>query len=365
MSSSGIVIRGLTKRFGSVVAIDDVDLLINRNEFLTLLGPSGCGKTTALRCIAGLEQPDAGEIYLGDRMVCGPGVMVPAHKRHLGMVFQSYAIWPHMTVYNNVAFPLQIQRMNRNEEGQYVEDALKLVGLADYGQRYPSQLSGGQQQRVALARAIVARPSVILYDEPLSNLDAKLREQMRIELRHLHESLGVTSVYVTHDQQEAMALSDRLCIMNNGKLVQKGRPREIYDQPADKFVTEFIGLANFFKIAEVRPKEGSVLLRSGLVVRVADVSRALVSNGLNSDRTLTIRPHQIGMQNEDAVQVSDATNFFSGVIREAVYLGDRVRYLVEIAQDCRLTVEQVAGHRLQKVGEGAGVTLPPEACIIV
>jgi spermidine/putrescine ABC transporter ATP-binding subunit len=365
MSRSGIVIRGLTKRFGSVVAVDNVDLVINSNEFLTLLGPSGCGKTTTLRCIAGLEPPDSGEIYIGDQMVWGAGRMVPAHKRHLGMVFQSYAIWPHMTVYNNVAFPLKIQGMNRNDERHYVEEALKLVGLADYGQRYPSQISGGQQQRVALARAIVARPSVILYDEPLSNLDAKLREQMRVELRHLHERLGVTSVYVTHDQQEAMALSDQLCIMNNGKIVQKGKPREIYEQPADRFVTGFIGSANFFRIAEVRLKEGTVLLKGGIVVRIADVSRALMNNELNSAKTFTIRPHQIGIGNEDATRASGAINLFSGVVREAMYLGDRFRYVVEIAEDCRLTVEQVAGPDLQRIGDRVGVTLPPEACIIV
>ncbi len=365
---SSIIIRGLTKRYDSVIAVDNIDLRVNEKDFIMLLGPSGCGKTTTLRCIAGLEQPDEGEIYIGDRMVFGPGVLVPTQQRRLGMVFQSYAIWPHMTVYENVAFPLRIQRVRKEEERQRTEQALQVVGMEDLGSRYPSQISGGQQQRVALARAVVANPSIILYDEPLSNLDAKLRDQMRFELRSLHNRLGITSVYVTHDQQEAMVLADRVCIMNRGKLVQTGTPREVYERPGNRFVTEFIGTANnIIEIAEARPKEGVVRLRSGLVVRVAGAVGEQASSELEGGvRMLVIRPHRIGIRRLKAAQVSNAgNNIFSGIVREAVYLGDRVQYQVEIALDCMLTVDKVSESDMPVVADRVDVELPPEDCVIV
>src|SRR5947208_4239144 len=216
--------RAVIKRFGTVNAVDGVNFAVQRGEIFTLLGPSGCGKTTTLRLVAGLEEPDGGEIYIDGKIVAAPqrGVFLPPEKRQLGMVFQSYAIWPHLTVFENVAFPLRVRRESTELIRQRVDHTLESVGLGGFADRGATQLSGGQQQRVALARALVYEPAVLLLDEPLSNLDAKLREQMRFELRALHESLNITTVYVTHDQEEALALSDRIGLMHEGTLLEVG-----------------------------------------------------------------------------------------------------------------------------------------------
>jgi iron(III) transport system ATP-binding protein len=239
-------VEGLVKRYATTRVVDEVSFSADDGEFVTLLGPSGCGKTTTLRCIAGLERPDEGSIAIGETTVFGPGVFVPIHKRHIGMVFQSYAVWPHMTVAANVGFPLRLRRVPTREARERVQQALELVDLAALGERYPYQLSGGQQQRVALARALVYNPRVLLLDEPLSNLDAKLREQMRGELRAVQRRIGVTTVYVTHDQAEAMELSDRIVVMNRGKVEQVGGAIDIYRHPASAFVRTFVGLVNQF-----------------------------------------------------------------------------------------------------------------------
>ena len=240
-------VQGLWKTFDGVVAVQDVTFRVGPQEFFTLLGPSGCGKTTTLRCVAGLEVPTGGEIRLGGRVVSAPasGVFVPPERRAIGMVFQNYAVWPHMTVFDNVAYPLRLQRLDRREVARRVGAVLEVVALSGLERRYPAQLSGGQQQRVALARALVRQPELLLLDEPLSNLDAKLREQMRFELKELQRRLRVPILYVTHDQAEAMALSDRVAVMREGRIVQVGPPLEIYRRPADRFVADFIGLMNF------------------------------------------------------------------------------------------------------------------------
>jgi iron(III) transport system ATP-binding protein len=246
---SSVRIRGLAKRFAGkppTTAIDDLDLEIEQGEFLVLLGPSGCGKTTTLRCIAGLETADEGAIAFGDWVVFDPATRtnVPPNKRNIGMVFQSYALWPHMTVRKNVGYPLRARKIRGKQASDWIEEVARLVDTTNLLDRYPAQLSGGQQQRVALSRGLVARPELVLFDEPLSNLDARLREFVRTEIHELHGRLEFTAIYVTHDQSEALALGDRLAIMRSGALEQLGRPDEIFEEPATEYVADFIGMSN-------------------------------------------------------------------------------------------------------------------------
>ncbi|NUR75499.1 MAG: ABC transporter ATP-binding protein [Thermoleophilia bacterium] len=246
---ANVRIRSLTKRFGGktpTTAIDDLDLAIEEGEFLVLLGPSGCGKTTTLRCIAGLETAEEGAISFGERAVfdASRSINVPPNKRNIGMVFQSYALWPHMTVRKNIGYPLRTRRVKRDQAAQWIDDVAALVDTTPLLDRYPAQLSGGQQQRIALARGLVARPELVLFDEPLSNLDARLRDQVRTEIHELHGRLGFTAVYVTHDQVEALALGDRLAIMRSGALEQLAPPDVIFEEPATEYVAGFIGMGN-------------------------------------------------------------------------------------------------------------------------
>jgi len=241
---AGIRIDGVTKRFGAVTAVKRLTLEVGDREFVTLLGPSGCGKTTLLRLIAGFGAPDEGEISVGGLTLSTPGAVVPPERRGMGMVFQNYAVWPHRTVYQNVAFGLEVRRVGKAQTRERVARVLELVNLAGLESRYPSQLSGGQQQRVALARSLVVEPGILLLDEPLSNLDAKLRERMRWELKDLQRRTGIAFVYVTHDQAEAMALSDRIAVMHQGEVMQYGPPREVYTHPASRIVADFMGLVN-------------------------------------------------------------------------------------------------------------------------
>ena len=244
---SQVSIEHVYKRFGKVTAVGDFNLQVADGEFVSLLGPSGCGKTTTLRMVAGFERTTEGKIVIGERIVNNheDGTFVPPEKRDIGMVFQSYAVWPHMTVFENVEYPLKIKKVDKAERDKKVQNILEMVHLGEYGERYPNQLSGGQQQRVALARALVANPSLLLLDEPLSNLDAKLRESMRFEISALQKRLGITVIYVTHDQSEAMTMSDRIVVMSAGVVQQIGKPYEIYTHPANKMVADFIGLVNF------------------------------------------------------------------------------------------------------------------------
>ncbi|WP_428671327.1 ABC transporter ATP-binding protein [Reyranella sp.] len=244
---SGITIQGVSRRFGSVLAVDNVDLTIEQGEFFTLLGPSGCGKTTLLRMIAGFCELDSGEIRFGEHRID----RLSAHRRDIGMVFQNYAVFPNLTVAGNVAYGLKARRIQADEESRRVDEALALVQLAGYGARKPHELSGGQLQRVAIARALVIRPQVLLFDEPLSNLDARLRVSMRAEIRGLQKSLGITAIYVTHDQEEAMSVSDRIALMNAGRLEQVGLPVDIYRHPVSRFAAEFMGTTNLVKATEL------------------------------------------------------------------------------------------------------------------
>ena len=266
-----ITVENLVKEFpvagGVKVAVNDISFELEDGEFFTLLGPSGCGKTTTLRSIAGLEKPTAGVISIEGRKVFEDRVLVPANRRGLGMVFQSYAVWPHMSVYDNVAFPLQVadKRVRRSEVKRLVNEALELVDLGGLGDRPSTMLSGGQQQRLSLARALVRKPKMLLLDEPLSNLDAKLRDRMRSELRVIQQQIGITTLFVTHDQVEALSMSDRVAVMNDGRIEQVGKPDEVYHDPVSAFVADFIGGANMFEgtVESIEP-DGSAILKSGI-----------------------------------------------------------------------------------------------------
>ena len=258
-----IEIQNLFKRFKDVVAINRIQLEVYQGEMLTLLGPSGCGKTTTLRCIAGLETPEEGDIVIDGQPMLSKGFVQPS-KRGIGMVFQNYAVWPHMKVFNNIVYGLKLQKVSRQSIQEKAQKVLELVGLEGLEDRYPSQLSGGQQQRVALARALVTNPKVLLLDEPLSNLDAKLREELRFEIKSLVRRMGITSVYVTHDQAEAMVISDRIAVMHSGNVVQIGTPNEIYEKPASKFVADFIGTMNFIsgEIVQAAQETDTIYVRT-------------------------------------------------------------------------------------------------------
>ena len=293
--SVAIEVKDLTKVYGKVTALDSVNLSIEPGEFLVLLGPSGCGKTTLLRCIAGLETPDRGEIRIGEQTVFAArrGITVPSGKRMVGMVFQSYALWPHMTVYENIGFGLWIQKLPAKEARRQVDTVLEDLGMAGLGDRYPSELSGGQQQRVAVARLLATRPPVFLMDEPLSNLDARLRLDMRSELKRLHYRLGVTTVYVTHDQTEAMTMASRVVVMNAGQIQQIDTPQTIYHKPSSLFVAEFVGMPRINTLpARIVQQDGKSVLVVG------DFAIQLPGNPVEKEVTAAIRPEDIDLSLE-------------------------------------------------------------------
>jgi iron(III) transport system ATP-binding protein len=329
---SELRITGLTKAFDGHLALDDMTLEARDGELLTLLGPSGCGKSTTLWSIAGLHRPDAGTIAVGDRVVFdeATGTNVPPEARECGVVFQSYAIWPHMTVAENVGYPLRLRRIRGRARDQRVHEVLELVELADLSKRYPHQLSGGQQQRVALARALSHPPRLLLLDEPFSNLDAKLRERARVWLRALQQEVGVTTVFVTHDQDEALSLSDRVAVMSDGVVHQVGPPEEVYDRPADLFVADFVGTANLLDATVVdRPGDGHVdVLVAGLAAPLRAATSSSPSSGrLTGDVTIAVRPEAIVVRGPGAVDDGDTT--FVPVLDRA-YLGDHHRYRVRL-----------------------------------
>ncbi len=320
---SFVEITKLVKSFGPEVAVAGVDLSVEQGEFVTLLGPSGCGKTTTLRCIAGLEHPDSGDIQIeGDYVTSVTNdVFLTPEERNLGMVFQSYAVWPHMTVFDNVAYGLRIRRESRANIKEKTTKALQLVGLGHLAGRYATKLSGGQRQRVALARAIVYNPKVVLFDEPLSNLDAKLREHMRIELTRLQHDVGITSIYVTHDQTEALVMSDRVVVMDKGVIQQIGDPESIYAEPTNAFVANFIGVANLLEgkllghdggLADIEIPLGAG--EAPLRVRVVGAENAPVGGRI----ILSIRPEDIVLHLE---KPTGATNLMEGKVIDTVYLG--------------------------------------------
>jgi len=356
-------ISNLTKLFDGVPAVDDLDLEIKDGELVSLLGPSGCGKTTTLRCIAGLESPDQGEISAGDDVLVSSsrGIEVPPNRRNVGMVFQSYALWPHMDVFGNVAYPLRCRRVKTAEIRRRVREAVDLVGLAHMLDRPVTQLSGGQQQRVALARALVAEPRFLLFDEPLSNLDAGLRATMRTEIRSLHNRLGRTSVYVTHDQLEALTVSDRIAVMNAGKIEQLGTSREVYSTPRTRFVAKFVGYENIFD-ATVCGRRGD-RMQARLASGPTDVVTC-VDNGAAEGAAvgLAVRASSITISGSRP----SGDNSLVATVRTVAYLGDQIETTLDTAHGT--VVAKVApglgsAGALLEVGEQCFVNLPADAVV--
>jgi iron(III) transport system ATP-binding protein len=356
-----VSIRGLSKKFTDSAAVDDLHLEIGDGEFVSLLGPSGCGKTTTLRLIAGFLQPDSGEIRVGGDVISSPTLLVPPERRNMSMIFQSYAVWPHMTVAQNVAYGLKFKKFSRSEIDAKVNKLLSVVHLTEFKDRYSAELSGGQQQRVALARALVVEPQILLMDEPLSNLDANLREEMRFEIRRLHEEFKITTVYVTHDQSEAMATSDRIAVLDHGRLVQVGRPAEIFDRPKTRFVAEFVGKANI--LSGRYESDGRMLLADGLMVRVAG------TDGLarSSPMSVCLRPHNITLIADDTEvrrMAERSYNLFSGSIGRSIYFGDTVDYTVELASGAALRVVAPPSQRFAP-GQTIVAAAHPDHCVVV
>jgi len=356
-----IKIENLFKKFGSVKAVNHVWLEVNQGEILTLLGPSGCGKTTTLRCIAGLEKPDEGDVIIDGQSMFARG-FVPPSKREIGMVFQNYAVWPHMRVFDNVAYGLKIKKLPKKVIKKKVGETLESLGLTGLEGRFPGQLSGGQQQRVALARALVGNPKVLLLDEPLSNLDAKLREKMRFEIKSLVRRMGITSVYVTHDQAEAMVISDRVSVMNAGDIVQVDTPEEIYKKPANRFVADFIGTTNFIvgEISEVVKERELVLVHTEfgqkMLCKIPDPAMTSTNKKVN----ISIRPEDIELFKEPR---EGGDNLFKGTIMHRAYLGNFL-YLFVNVDHTMIRVQAPYGIE-QKEGEELFLFLNPEKCVIL
>jgi len=314
-----IEIQGVTKRFGAVTAVDRVDLTVADGELFTLLGPSGCGKTSLLRLLAGFYQPDTGTIRFGDRVVNG----LPPYERRIGMVFQNYALWPHMTVADNIGYGLRLRKLPPPELQARLAEGLRKVNLIGFEARYPGQLSGGQQQRVALARALVLNPDILLLDEPLSNLDAKIRIQVRAEIRRLQQELRITTIYVTHDQEEALSLSDRVAVMRDGHVLQVGPPKELYERPRTRFVADFVGTNNLVP-GDVQGGGG----RGDLVVSTALGSLRAVASGAVSGRcVLAVRPENVAL----GAPAAGEGNRVDGRVSLVSYLGNTLRYDVQTA----------------------------------
>jgi spermidine/putrescine transport system ATP-binding protein len=345
-----IKLEDLVKRFDQVVAVDGIDLDIPTGEFFSLLGPSGCGKTTTLRMIGGFERPDRGRILLDGRDMA----QTPPHRRPVNTVFQNYALFPHLSVAENVAFGLRLQRAAREETGRRVGETLRLVRLEGYEERRPTQLSGGQQQRVALARALVLNPSVLLLDEPLGSLDAKLRKALQIELKSIQEEVGITFVYVTHDQEEALTMSDRIAVMSNGKVVQVGPPKEVYEAPATAYVADFLGVSNLMDAKAEGSSNGRCRVRLGEFSLVAGAGQTDASG----DVKVVIRPERI--QVEDGR--TDGENRIPGMVERTVYLGPTMQVIVQLPEG--RVVQAMIPNRGEEHGfaQGAPVTLrlPPE-----
>ena len=349
-----IELKNIVKRFGQNTVVNHVDLTIGDGEFFTLLGPSGCGKTTLLRMIAGFNDPDEGDILFGGESI----LHLPAHKRDTGMVFQNYALFPHMSVEENVAYGLRARGIKGKEVKDRVKDILESVQLGELASRYPRQLSGGQQQRVALARALVIRPRVLLCDEPLSNLDAKLRVSMREEIRRIQQNLGITTVYVTHDQEEAMAVSDRIAIFYAGHLQQVASPADIYFNPANRFTAEFMGSCNIIETQCTAYDDAT-----GMAKAVSGgVEFSFLSKGAVVGESLPImlRPDWI----EPAV--ADSKNVFPGVVRERMFLGDSVVYQVEaLGRTLRVDMPSVSRGRMLNPGDTVALSFAPESPVTV
>jgi iron(III) transport system ATP-binding protein len=353
---ASIAIKGLTKTFNAgddaPAAVDSLDLDIGDNQFVTLLGPSGCGKTTTLRMIAGYIVPDAGTIHVDGRLVSSPASVVPPDQRGMGMVFQNYAVWPHKTVYENVVFGLKVRKTPAAEARKKVDDTLALVNLTGLEQRYPNELSGGQQQRVALARSLVVEPEILMLDEPLSNLDAKLREQMRVELKRLQRRTGITFVYVTHDQAEALALSDQVAVIHGGRLQQYGSPQDVYSRPANRLVADFMGLVNLVpaKVIAVEGRLGRVEAAGGLKLEISLPPGIAVGDSVE----VAIRPENVRLIAEEGgrARISDRT-----------FLGNITEYYASLDSGPTLRV-QTHPTQILAIGEQVAINVDETQCSV-
>jgi iron(III) transport system ATP-binding protein len=350
----GVTIKALTRHYGDVAAVDNLSLEVKPGELVALLGPSGCGKTTTLRLVAGFLKPESGEIWVGERRLSSPKSVVPPERRRMAMIFQSYALWPHMTVAQNVAYGLRFGAKGKDTKAarqKRVRTILDVVQLAGYEQRYPGELSGGQQQRVAVARALVVEPEILLLDEPLSNLDANLREEMRFEIRRLHEEFAITTLYVTHDQAEAMVISDRIAVLDRGRVAQIGTADELFLKPRTRFVAEFVGKTNLvdgMAVGTDRVAHGKLTLR-------------VASGGLQPGAhvALSIRPHQI-----EVVPLT-SPDALRGVVQRVTFLGETVDYQVALADsDVVVRVTTPAQQRLL-AGDMVGLRIDPAACVVL
>ena len=350
-----ITIRGLTKKYGKLYALNSVDIEIKSGEFLTLLGPSGSGKTTLLMAIAGFNRPDAGSIHFGDKEV----ILMPPHRRDVGMVFQSYALFPHMSVAENVGFPLKLRGVSPEQRTQRVAEALSTVQLSEFGERGIDQLSGGQRQRVALARAFVFRPRILLMDEPLSALDKKLREQMQIELKHLHQQLGVTTVYVTHDQREALTMSDRIAVINGGEIAQIDTPEAIYNHPANAFVADFIGESTMLPLTT---NDSGQLFFDGQMIATRP------NNVSAKSWSLVIRPERLVVI-EQGQDYSNLTVKFDGKVEECVFQGETAFALISISNQHRISVRfgtsAISKQNALQPGDYISLGLHPDDVVII
>jgi ABC-type Fe3+/spermidine/putrescine transport system ATPase subunit len=361
----GVRLDGLRKRFGEVTAVDDISVEFRDGEMTSVLGPSGCGKTTTLNLIAGFIDPDRGRIHFGERLIAdaGLGILVPPNHRHLGMVFQSYALWPHLSVADNVAYGLKMHKVPRAQRETAVRRALQRVRLEQLIDRFPHELSGGQQQRVALARAIAYAPQILLFDEPLSNLDAQLREEMRLELKDIHREIGITAIYVTHDQAEAMSLSDRIVVMGDGQILQVGSPRQLYDEPADVRVARFLGRTNLF---DARILDAGIVDTGAPIARVKiEGSDALLSCRAAPDSipdrpgSLSVRPEGVSVRPAGASEPG-----LPGHVRSAIYLGNVSQLQVALTIGKIIEVQETTRQQWN-VGDAVSIAFDPERCYFI
>jgi putative spermidine/putrescine transport system ATP-binding protein len=358
---SSIRLSSLTKRFGPLLAVDNLDLELNQGELVAFLGPSGCGKTTTLRMIAGFEQADSGSIYLGGREVSS----LPPERRDAGMVFQNYALFPHLTVFENVAFGLQMRKVPKAELRQRVDDILAKVQLTGMEKRYPRQLSGGQQQRTALARALVINPTVLLLDEPLANLDAKLREEMRFYIRNLQQEFGITTVYVTHDQAEALVLADRVAVMRGGVLQQVDLPEEIYLRPKNAWIASFVGIANLIQGTVIDQSDGIHVVETDLG-HLRGISAQTLPPGMRV--SVNVRPEslriQVGAQDGETSDLVPTGNRLDGIVDDRAYLGNLADYRVRASGELVLRV-QAEPYPVFKLGEQVALTFTPDQAWLI
>ena len=350
-----ILLKDLVKKFGTLEAVSHISLEIKDGELFTLLGPSGCGKTTLLRLIGGFHRPDSGEIYFGDR----PVAPIPPYERNIGMVFQNYALWPHMTIFDNIAYGLKLRKFAREDIVSKVSHALHLVNLSGLEKRYPGQLSGGQQQRVALARALVLNPDVLLLDEPLSNLDAKIRIQVRAEIRKLQKELGITTIYVTHDQEEALTLSDRIAVIDHGKMQQLGSPRALYAKPETPFVADFIGINNLMpgEVREIVEQDQKMKVQTDVGPLICTMERPFKPG----ERCMVcVRPETASLSPEETKEKE--MNVLPGTVSFASYIGNTIRYDVELQNGkiFKVDIQNPWYHQPFPLGEKVLISFPQQ-----